>query len=106
MPPQGTPVVLGHVDSAHGSNVPFFAVPADPASVAGQTATPVQGTPQTRPPRGGDSAGDTMPPTWKEMDREDIWRGLSKGEQRPALDVAQAKRMMEKPFDRADARFS
>ena len=47
-----------------------------------------------------------MPPAWKDMDCEEIWRGLSKGEHRPAIDVAHAKKMMMQPLRRADARFS
>ena len=57
------------------------------------------------PRREGDGAGDTTPPTWAEMQWDDVWRGLIPGEARTALMMDQANKLLEPPEHNADMRY-
>ena len=60
---------------------------------------------QTAEAQSGNCAGDRMPFEWANMSVDDVWTGMCKGHFRPAIDVAKAKKMLEKGNRNPDKRF-
>ena len=50
-------------------------------------------------------AGDQMPEDWDWIEFKDIWRGMQKGEKRPAIDLFLVKQMLEFKDRSAEIRY-
>ena len=72
----------------------------------GNLVPPGQSTALSAEAQHGNQAGDGMPLEWRDMPCVDVWRGMGKGQLRPAIDIQKTKKMLEKRNRNPEKRFS
>ena len=110
-PPGGIPrigteppgVLLGTVDTPFESNMRIYNAGQTDRCFMNAGRTPNEGIYNFND---GNIAGDRMALEWRWMPCVDIWRGMGKGELRPAIDIKKVKKMLEKREYNPDTRFN